>query len=252
MKNIFNIILTLCLINFSFYYTKEVSDYLKNKDPIMIKIKNNQDKYKTNPKDAIINNNTIIPGISGRIVDTNNSYLKMKKINTYNENMLIYKSILPTVSITNHQDKYIISGNKENKKISILLKTNNLDIIKKYNQNINFILTNSFIKENQDYLKNIKNNIIVNQNELINQDLISYCYNENINKKNICKDYNKFTIVPTFITHDYYYNTIKILENGKILAYNITNNNQKEIDIIISTINNLNIEIVSLDELLKE
>ena len=39
MKKIFNIIFTTLLIYFSFYYANLVSNYVKNKDPIMIKLK---------------------------------------------------------------------------------------------------------------------------------------------------------------------------------------------------------------------
>ena len=68
MKSTFNFIITISIIYFSFYYTNLVSNYIKNKDPIMIEIKNNQDKYYKDPINAIILNNTIIPGLNGKII----------------------------------------------------------------------------------------------------------------------------------------------------------------------------------------
>ena len=50
----------------------------------MTQIKENMDKYKQEPENAIIKNNTIIPGINGKIVNVNKSYRQMKKINIYN------------------------------------------------------------------------------------------------------------------------------------------------------------------------
>ena len=81
--------------------------------------------------------------------------------------------------------------------------------------------------------------------------LIDYCYTTNIKGNNTCKD--KLMIAPTFITHDYYLNTIKNLENGSLLAYNvITSENVKEINFILNNIKNLGYKIVSLDDLIKE
>ena len=83
MKKIFNITLTILLIYFSFYYTNKVSNYIKSKDPIMIKILNSKDKYSKEAIDAVISNNTIIPGLSGLEVNIDESYSKMKKVNSY-------------------------------------------------------------------------------------------------------------------------------------------------------------------------
>ena len=69
----------------------------------------------------------------------------------------------------------------------------------------------------------------------------------------ICSNYNKYTIVPTIINHDYYYSTYQELKNGKIFLYNILNdNNIKELNVLIKGLNNLGYKIVSLDELIKE
>ena len=80
MKKIFNIIFTTLLIYFSFYYANLVSNYVKNKDPIMIKLKEVKDNYQKEAVDAVIFNNTIIPGISGLEVDIDKSYLKIDEM----------------------------------------------------------------------------------------------------------------------------------------------------------------------------
>ncbi len=253
MKKIFNIVLTILLLTFSFYYTSLVSNYIKEKDPIMLKIKATSSKYSKKPKNAIIKNNTIIPGINGIEVNIEESYSKMKKVNTYNESLLVFNEIKPKLSIDNNLDKIIISGNPSEKNISIILKTNNQDILNTFleldNENINFILTKNLYDSNYDNLKNLKNNLISDSNSL--NSLTDYCYTTNIKGNNTCKD--KLMIAPTFITHDYYLNTIKNLENGSLLAYNvITLENVKEINFILNNLKNLGYKIVSLDDLIKE
>lgn len=255
MKRIMNITLTILLLAFSFYYTNKVSNYLKNKDPIMIKIKSLEAKYNKNYLNATISNNTIIPGLSGSVIDINNSYLKMKKIKSFQENSLILKEIEPVISIKNNQDKYIISGNPNKKNIAILIKTNNLDILKYYeNTNINLIVTNTLLNNNYNYFKNINNNLVVYQAYLKkNYNLIDYCYETSLENINICSNYNKYTIVPTIINHDYYYSTYQELKNGQIFLYNILNdNNIKELNVLVKGLSNLGYKIVSLDELIKE
>lgn len=258
MKSTFNFIITISIIYFSFYYTNLVSNYIKNKDPIMIEIKNNQDKYYKDPINAIILNNTIIPGLNGKIINIEETYQKMKKVNSYHESLLVFNEIEPFITINNNQDKIIINGNNNLRNISVLLKINNLDILKKIinndNKNINLILSTSFIKENYDFLNSLENNIVVNQDEDINNlNLVDYCYTINIDSGNKCIDNNKFSILPTFITHNYYYNTYQIIKNGSILAYTITDDkNIVELNILLSAIRNLGYKIVNIDELLKE
>ena len=252
MKNKFNIVITILLIIFSFYYTKIVSDFIKNKDPLMIKIKEQKIILDKKPNNLKIKNDYIILGSKGKIIDINKSYSKMKKINKYDESLLVYKGIEPNISIKNIYDKVIINGSPNLKYIVILLKIDNIDLLKKIkDSNINIILNKNFINNNINYLNQINNNIVVlEQDNILNIKRIDYCYIEN-SFKNYCGIYNKWTIKPIFITHDYYYNTYNNLTNGKIFAYNILNEkNLEELKTIISAIKNLNYEIVSLDKLI--
>ena len=51
-----------------------VSDYIKNKDPLMLKIKSVEKKYYEEAINAKINNTTIIPGISGKMINTKETF----------------------------------------------------------------------------------------------------------------------------------------------------------------------------------
>ncbi len=214
----------------------------------MIKIQNNKNKYEIEPQNAIIKENTIIPGIKGKYVNVSKSYSKMKKINTYLDTMLVFDYITPSISINNNLDKIIISGNKSKKNISILIEINDINLLHELledDNNYNLILTDNFINLNYTFLKNLKNNIVSLKNNKLNK----YLYTKNLNIKPL----GKTTIYPTFITSDYYFNTIKVLDNGSILAFKIQNEkNIKDLKILISGIKNLNYNLVSLDTLLEE
>ena len=186
MKKIFNFLFTIILLIFSFYYANIVRNFLKNKDPLMQEIKSNQDKYYKEPINAIITNKTIIPGISGTKLNINASYQKLKKIKKFDNSSLIIDKVKPSISLTNNIDKYIINGNLNKKNISIIISTNNLDIVKYYkNTNINFIIDKYFLLDNLNYLNSITNNIIIYQGNLIKNKRINYCYETNINNLNI-------------------------------------------------------------------
>ena len=73
MKKVFQMIGLISLTCFSFFVTEQTAIVVSDMDEIMIEIKNKKDDYKTNPIDAIINNNTIIPGVSKREVNVNKS-----------------------------------------------------------------------------------------------------------------------------------------------------------------------------------
>ena len=74
-----------------------------------------------------------------------------------------------------------------------------------------------------------------------------------IQKGNLCEDEFLKTVKPTLITHDYYYNTLKEIENGSILAYQLLNEKSiSEFNILLTKIENLGYKIVTLDTLLTE
>ena len=112
LKRIFEIIGFISLVCFSFFYTNEISNVIKENDDLLIQIKDNENLYNVKAIDAVILDDTIIPGVSGKKVSVDKSYNNMKKYNTFNENLLVYDKVKPNVSVNKVYDKYIISGNK--------------------------------------------------------------------------------------------------------------------------------------------
>ena len=68
-------------------------------DEIMIKIKNEAYDLNIAPIDAIIKDDTIIPGNIGKEVNLEASYKSMKKLSSYDASLLIYEAIYPNNSI---------------------------------------------------------------------------------------------------------------------------------------------------------
>ena len=97
MKNKVKIIGIISLMIFSFYYTEKVALYVQDNTPLKKEIYAFKENIDNKPIDAIVNNDTIIPGLSADVIDVNKSYEEMKKDNKFDQNKLIYKKkkILP-------------------------------------------------------------------------------------------------------------------------------------------------------------
>ena len=160
MKIIKYLLITLFFI-FSIYYTEKSMDILKLNDPIMKEIKNNLNKYKIEPVNATIKNNTIIPGKKGKEIDIKETYSNMRKYGSYNETLIKTKETLPVISITNNLDKYIKIDKNYNKQISLIFiinKETNLNKIinklNKYKVNKTFYIEENLLEKYTDIIKN--------------------------------------------------------------------------------------------------
>lgn len=281
LKKIFETIGLLCLICFSFFYTEKISTVIKENDDIQKEIEQVKDQYKTVAIDAIINNDTIIPGVSGKTIDVKASYKKMKKINSFNDNLLVYKNTKPKISVENIYDKYIITGNKTKKEISLLFLVEEndnidkvIDILKKNNIKATFYIDgNWFENNNEKSLELIKDGHIVGNlgynyrydvsgiswmNTIVTKignQKSTYCYTENKNQDilNICKNNKSYTIIPNIVVKQNPLITIKKnLSNGSIISLKINDGLQSELPLIINYINSKDLEIVTIEKMLDE
>lgn len=281
MKKICKIIGICALTCFSFYYTKEIIEISKSKDPIMIKIIKESENYNVEAVNAVLEDNYIIPGINGKKVDINKSYEKMKKLGEYNANLLVFVSDYPDISIKNNYDKFIIKGNDQKPEVSLIFKvdaTNNINsilkILKSKEAPATFFVEDNLIEENSSLLKDIikdghqieplgtsgnytesKLKIANNTIKNITDENAKYCYSENDNKETLelCSKNNMYTIRPSLISTTYAYKDIKNnLQAGNIFSLSINDYTKDELAIIISFIRQKGYDIVSLDELLDE
>lgn len=270
MKKLFQIIGILSLMGISFFYTEKTISVVKEYDDIMINIKNNQNKYKKEAENAIIIKDTIIPGKSGIEINVNKSYSRMKRYGKYNESLIVLKKIKPKISINNNK-KYIISGNKNIKNVSILfvIKDNDnidniINILDKKKIKGNFFISNNWLEKNTNLLP-----ILIRENHIIgvidyeeyewSRNVIKkigkqkkeYCYIEKKNKKilNMCD----YSFIPSIVINNNAYENTKIkINNGSIISYEINNELIEELPIIINYIKSKGYNIVNLEKLFEE
>lgn len=262
----------LCLICFTFIYTEEIITVSIEQDEIMIKLKEIENNYKVEPIDAIISDDTIIPGNIGKYIDIDLTYKQMKKIGYFEESQIIYKPIYPNISIYNNYNKYITIGNTKNKEVSLIYIINNdktidniLNIINNKNINISFFIDSSFLNNNINIISKLLDNEIYNygnkgiytsDNLLITNNIINnksnnnstYCLflNKNIDSLNNCSNFKMLSIIPSITGN---YNDIKQnLKNGSTILIN----NSKELSNIIDYIQNKGYSIKPLSNIIKE
>lgn len=275
MKKIFEYIGIISLFIFSFIFTEKTATVLKEQDEVMIKIKEVSDNYYIEPKEAIIVDQTIIPGLSGQEVDIDESYYKMKKMGLFNETLLVIKSIEPKNTIKKNMDKFIISGNKSEKKVSLIFLVQNdekienvLQILENNNISANIFISGTYMEANNSMINKISQNHLIGNlsynNDYSNPDFIwmstiikkyndNYCYTESLNEEilKICSKNKSYTIVPSLIIRTKpLMNVSKNLSNGSIISFYINDELLKELDIVIKEIKSKGYEIVKLSKML--
>lgn len=278
MKKFFKYLGILTLLCGSFIYTEKATTVVKELDDIMIQIKANKDKYYVPPVEAIIENDTIIPGINGMEIDVNKSYQNMRSIGLYSDKYYKYKIIKVSNLLDNNMDKYIISGNK-NKGIASLVflveKNTNIDkvikILDKNKVKANFFIDGTWLENNNSEIYTIVNNehgvgsIGYNYNyknssyawldniiKRVSKEDTSYCIKVDEESLNKCSQNENYTISAPIIVKNPLISTKEILTNGSIIIYKINPNLEKELPLIINYIYSKGITMDTLKNLLQE
>ncbi len=279
MKNIIKFLGLLSLICFSFFYTDKVMDVALEQDKIMISINNVKDDYREDAIDAIIDNDTIIPGTSGREVDIEKSYSNMKSIGLFHENYLVFKDVMPKSTLNDNMDKYIIKANGSKQIISLIFIVDNdsdfnmiYNIAKSKNVKVNLFLDYEYLNKKINSLNKIvdvsiysygedgkytKDNIIYTNNliERITKRKANYCLVTDKNSSNlkVCSDNKSYTIYPNLIIKD---NLLSIVKNGvskgDLILIDINKNNINQLPSAIEYINAKGLDFEYLDEILSE
>ncbi|MDD5826419.1 MAG: hypothetical protein PUD25_01445 [Bacilli bacterium] len=279
MKSIVKLLGLLVLIVFSFFYTDKVIEVIREEDEVMIKIKEEKDHYFVKPIDAIVSGNTIIPGINGREVDVDGSYKKMKEQGIYNEKLFVFDEIKPKVRLEDNQDKFIISGNKNKKMVSLVFSIdssryleqvdkilNNKNVIGNFFVDYSYLISNSTVikdKSHHEFYSYGSNGIYAPDTILFANNLISrisnneaiYCFSPDMSKKtlSLCSKNNLYTISPTIVGANTPYKNVKNkLESGSIIFLSLNNEGMTELPLVIDYIEGKGYKIVGLSTLLSE
>ena len=279
MNKFFQIIGFCTLILFTLFYSNQITTVMKENDDLLIQIKKNQEQYKTEPINAIIDDDNIIAGYSGLEIDVKESYNKMKQIDSFNSNLLVYKKIKPSISILDYYDKYIIKGKKDSISLIFLVEQDNqieevLKILDNYEVKATFYTDGNWFENNNEKIINLieENHTIGNlgynysysvngiswMNTIVTKignQKYTYCYTEKENDEilKICNNNNSYTIKPNIIVKTNPFITIRQnLVGGSMISLKINNQVLTELPLIIEFINSKGLNIVNLEELLDE
>lgn len=281
MNKIFKIIGLSTLICISILINKQTVSVISSYDEIMIKIEENKNQYDQKPINAIIKENTIIPGLNGRTVNIKKTYDEMKKIGTYNDKLYQYETIKPEITLKNNYDKYIISGNEQKNMASLIfiIKENSdilriNQILEDNNVKATFFIDTSWFEQNNDKIQNLikeghtigslGNNMDYEKVEYVWMNTIikkigiqnqNYCYAETENIKNLtaCANLKNYTIMPNIIIKKNFISEIKKqLKSGSLISINANDSNINELDLVIKYIKSRDLKLVNLETHISE
>ena len=263
----------LLLAGFSFFYTEKVTQIVRNNDPIMLKIKDAKKTISVAKIDPVINDDEYITGVNGCDIDVDKSYTKMKNVGEYKEELLVLSETVIDKKIKN---KYIISGNKNEKNVSIVfiikdkINSNLVNYLDSKKVNANFFIAGNYLNKNIVNIKELASNhniyylgtdgkysdkYMIYNNNLINintKNESNYCITDKKDEKllKLCTDYDMKTIKVDYIENNILDTIKNNLTNGEIIVFN--SEDEEEIKISINYILSKGYNIVSLNNLLNE
>lgn len=272
------------LVCFSFYYTEQVAKFIRKSDPIYQEILKVSETYEVVSVNAIIDDDSMIPGMMGKKVNIDKSYTNMKRLGKFNEALLVFDEVVPEVSSLKQYDKYIIGGNKERNAVSLIFAISNQEekesierlanILKEKEVSATFFIDGLLVEENMPLIDNLSKNgnqienlgyegfyskdkLIWTNNmiESLTKVEPKYCYTKYKNSKilDLCSSYHMYTVRPTIITGSYPFQTVKNkLSKGAIIHFDINQTTLKELGPIIAYIKQKGYTIETLSEIISE
>ncbi len=276
-KKMISFLVAIFLCLFSFYYTSKSVDLVKNIDPIMNQINENLEKYEVPPINAKIEDDNIIPGIQGKVVDKDLSYAKMKKYGQYNESLTTIKRVKPKISIENIYDKYIVSGNENKRQVSLIFNITSIDDLELITHYLNIehvmatlLIDTKILNECEEELSKLANFQIelsfdeitdINVSSMSNYlDSITgyknkYCISKEKEEKllSVCQKYKMHTVIPNIqLGNSPSLEIKKELKNGSIIFIDLNSFIKKELDYVLFYIKSKGYSFSSLEQLLRE
>ena len=250
-------ILFSLLVLLSFYTTNKTANLVRNQDPILKEIRNISLEKKEDFVNAVIEDDYIIPGMYGSVVDELKSLAKMKEQDVFNNLYLVSQPIKPDISLSDNLDKIIIKGNSKKQQVSFVIDENSSKKIKDYLVKNSIKASLLITKDNfskDSYFEQI-NNDFKNYKELdktlkknkINTN-ICVLDNNNSNLK-FCKSKKKYLVKPGMFLDNANIIEIKTkLDSGSIIYIK----DATYIDCLVEYIKSKDLKIVPLSQLISE
>lgn len=257
MKKYGKYILFSILVLLSFYTTNKTANLVRNQDPILKEIRNISLEKKEDFVNAVIQDDYIIPGMYGSVVDELKSLSKMKEQDVFNNLYLVSQPIKPDISLSDNLDKIIIKGNSKKQQVSFVIDENSSKKIKDYLIKNSIKASLLITKDNfskDSYFEQI-NNDFKNYKELdktlkknkINTN-ICILDNNNSNLK-FCKSKKKYLVKPGMFLDNVNIIEIKTkLDSGSIIYIK----DATYLDCLVEYIKSKDLKIVPLSQLISE
>ena len=251
MKKIFSYLGLISFMIFSFYFTEKIALMAQKKDPLYEQIKA-YENTKTEYVNALIDGNTIIPGLNGRELDAIKSLMNMKKAGSFSESFLVYKNILPEIRLKDNLDKTIIKGNPQKQAVSLVLEYNSELIKHLLNKNITF----SVLTTLDNFSSTAKYEMINNEEEDNYKELEKLLNKNNLNTNicltdSYCKNYKYLVKTTTTLTKNNLLDIKKDITSGMIIKVS-ANTRVEDLDILVQQIRSQQLNIMPLSKLISE
>ena len=280
-KKILEASIACLLVVFSFYYTEKAIHLVEQQDPIMQQIIKEKETLEEDSVDAVLEDNFILPGYNGYVVDVEASFSKMKRYGSYNENLYVFEEVSPTISVEDYYDKYISSGNGFTNTVAFVFPIEEgmsvqeiKDILERNNVRGTFFVDGVWLEQNKEEDLQLVDDFheveilsydggynsllfegVLDQLHIITNQKGKYCYAEYDQKEilELCSKEKMHTIIPTIMVDHNFYSTVKgNIKPGYIIEVDYNQENLKELEVVISYLKQRGYQIDTLDNLLNE
>ena len=250
-------ILFSLLVLLSFYTTNKTANLVRNQDPILKEIRNISLEKKEDFVNAVIEDDYIIPGMYGSVVDELKSLSKMKEQDVFNNLYLVSQPIKPDISLSDNLDKIIIKGNSKKQQVSFVIDENSSKKIKDYLVKNSIKASLLITKDNfskDSYFEQINNDYDNYQelDKLLKKSKLNtnICLvNDNNSFLKLCQKKKKYLVKPTLTLDEFNIIAVKEkLTSGSIIYLkDIT-----YLDCLLEYIKSKDLKIIYLSELISE
>ena len=257
MKKYGKYILFSILVLLSFYTTNKTANLVRNQDPILKEIRNISLEKKEDFVNAVIEDDYIIPGMYGSIIDELKSLAKMKEQDVFNNLYLVSQPIKPDISLSDNLDKIIIKGNSKKQQVSFVIDENSSKKIKDYLVKNSIKASLLITKDNfskDSYFEQINNDYDNYQelDKLLKKSKLNtnICLvNDNNSFLKLCQKKKKYLVKPSLSLDNT--NIIEVkekLDSGSIIYLKSIN----YLDCLVEYIKSKDLKIVPLSLLISE
>ena len=252
----FKYIIVISLILFSFFLTDRIIIFTENRNPLMKEIIKNAHLFQTESVNAVVSDNTVVPGISGKEVSVRRSYIKMGEFGFFNENFLAFDDIRPDISLYDSLDKVIVSGNSAKREVAFVLEESNTneEIFNKGNIQYSIIantktdlsIPREYINGEIDLKKRSDLNFLLNRRK-INKKICLVNYSD----IEYCQQKKQYIVSPSIDTKDNITDNLTKIRSGDIILIR-KSSSANNINLLIKEIRRQNLSPVTLSKLISE